>query len=146
MFPFRSQLPPPPPPTEEELASQREHKAASDAYVLAVRARQQERLDAIARAEQERQDRDRGAAAERNRRRAEQHAALQAAQMAWGEKRRELQRAVDELKAHVGGLQGQVDHGELDDAVRAASELVVYRRRLELAEAELAQFVKTAPA
>jgi hypothetical protein len=66
--------------------------------------------------------------------------------MLWGRRRRELQGGVDELKAHVAGLQGQVDVGELDDAVRAASELVVYRRRLELAEAELAQFLRTAPA
>jgi hypothetical protein len=127
------------------LADWREHKAQSDAYIQAVRQRQQEWHDKVAAEEQARQDRDRDANAERNRRRAEQHASLQAAQMAWGARRRELQAELDELKARVAGAQGTVDRGAVDDAVRAAGELAVYQRRLALAEENFKIFLRSAP-
>jgi hypothetical protein len=147
MFPFgnRPILPPPPPPTEQELADQREHKAASDAYIEAVRARNQAYIDKLAAAEKERQDRDRDAAAERNRRREEQHAAAVAADMEWGRRRNEMREAVADLRRQVDGLQGRVDRADLADAIAAAGELAVLSRRLELAEAELAQYLRNAP-
>ncbi len=147
MFPFgnRPILPPPAPPSEQELADHREREEKNVAYIQAVRRRQQERLDAMAKAEEERQDRDRDAAAERNRRREEQHAAAVAADMEWGRRRNEMREAVADLRRQVDGLQGRVDRADLADAIAAAGELAVLSRRLELAEAELTQYLRNAP-
>jgi len=144
-FNWRPSPTPPPPPTEQELADRREREAQNAADIQAIRQRQQAWRDKLAAEEQARLDRDRDANAERNRRRAEQHAALQAAQMAWGARRRELQAELDELKGRVAGAQGMVDRGDLDDAVRAAAELTVYQRRLALAEENFKVFLRSQP-
>jgi hypothetical protein len=127
------------------LADWREHKAQSDAYIQAVRQRQQEWRDKVAADEQARLDRDRNAWAEKNRRRAQQAADLQAAQAAFGERVREMRAAVATLRSQVDGAQGRVDRADMADAVTAAGEVIVLRRRLEIAESELKLYERQSP-
>ena len=67
-------------------------------------------------------------------RKRQQAQAMQDAQAAWAQTRNELRANVVELQRLLAGAESRMVGSELDDAVRAASEVQVYRLRLEAAE------------
>jgi hypothetical protein len=69
----------------------------------------------------------------------------QAAQRLWAERRGELRSVVIEAEQAVAACERRIDGADLEDASKAASELVVRQRRLENARAAYATHASRSP-
>jgi hypothetical protein len=132
---------------DARAAEARERKRRDDAEILkgiydrraAENRRQYE-------ADQRRERADQEAAEERRARQQSQAESLQRAQVAWAEKRDELQAEANELRRLLTSARGVVVTEPLADARLAAADVAIYEKRLDLAERVLATHRQAQPA
>lgn len=96
-------------------------------------------------AEAARAERDRVATEADRSRKQRQAQAMQDAQRAWAEKRNALRADIVVLQQALASAEQRMVSGELDDAVRAAGEVEVYRVRLEAAQSGFAMHARQSP-
>lgn len=96
-------------------------------------------------AEEARVARERKLTEEHLERQRRESAGRQLAQQLWAKSRDELRARVVEMQQALSGAEQRMVNGELDDAVRAAGEVEVYRVRLQSAEQAFAQHSQRSP-
>jgi len=132
---------------DARVAEARERKRRDDAEML--RGIYDRRAAESRREYETEQRRDRAAqeaAEERRARQQSQAEAMQRAQVAWAEKRDELQAEVDELRLLLTTARGDVVSAPLAEARLAAADVQIYEKRLDLAERVLATHRQAQPA